>query len=195
MNNNEKLSEIRGINAALNTGKISSEQFSILSEALQRSDAEYFQKKVEFGLSTIAVRREIKFELPRLRRNHEAPLKASTAFAEKTLKEKSLALAIGLNFIFPGLGYFYLSEIYRGILALFITLLLVIFSFSSPISFLMFGIWLPLSLILFFTIDMIILHRKYTKKLQEQTMKPCPHCAELILKQAMKCKHCGTALA
>jgi len=45
------------------------------------------------------------------------------------IKEKSIPLAIGLNFLFPGIGYMYMGKVIIGIAALL--LVLAIFTTTS----------------------------------------------------------------
>ena len=100
------------------------------------------------------------------------------------VKEKNIPLAIGLNFILPGLGYMYMGKVIVGIGAL---LLIVALYFTTALIYL-FSTWVVMNAIM--AIDMVILGNKRKKDVQDKLMTKCPQCAEMIMKEAKICKHC-----
>lgn len=105
-----------------------------------------------------------------------------------SMLEKSLPLAIGLNLIFPGLGYLYMGKIFAGI---FGGLIIIAIFLASDTSTLLIT-WLVLNVIM--VIDMVILHNKRTKQIAEQNTKKCPQCAEVIQRDAKMCRFCHAQL-
>jgi len=105
------------------------------------------------------------------------------------VKEKNIPLAIGLNFILPGLGYMYMGKVIVGIGAL---LLIVAMYFTTAIIYLFFT-WVFMNAIM--AIDMVILGNKRKKDVEGKLMAKCPQCAEMIMKEAKICKHCQTEQA
>ena len=101
------------------------------------------------------------------------------------LKEKSIPLAIGLNFLLPGIGYMYMGKVIVGIAAM----LLIIGIYLGTSIFVLFFTWISINVIM--AIDMIILGNKKKKDYEQATLTKCPYCAELIKKEASVCKHCG----
>ena len=102
--------------------------------------------------------------------------------------EKSLPLAIGLNFVVPGFGYFYMGSIVSGVFAM---------ALCAAISYLTFPLgilWIPASVVILdivLSIDMILLNNKRNKKIIELTTMVCPKCAEKINRAATVCRFCG----
>lgn len=101
---------------------------------------------------------------------------------------KTLPYAIGLNFLFPGLGYIYLDKPgvgASGILAVVVLFVAVIVSIL-PVALalgLLFGMHILMA------IDMMVLFNKR----QTLSTKQCPECAETIQKQARVCRFCKAA--
>ena len=80
-------------------------------------------------------------------------------------KEKSLPLAIGLNLLFPGLGYMYMGKVIIGIAAA-----LLIVGIYATTGLLYIGpTWIVMNVIM--GIDMVILNNKNKKILIDQNMK------------------------
>lgn len=172
MDNKEKLKEIKRLNAALEGGTLSRPQYDALADALRAGPAAYAAAQSKAGLN-VSRAKSTKNKGPK---------------TKAVVCEKSLPLAIGLNFIFPGLGYFYLGDAYRGVLAVLVGMLILL---SSPIIFVI-PVWIGLMAV--FSVDMFTLYRKRERQIQAETMKTCPHCAELVLREAVLCKHCGSTL-
>jgi TM2 domain-containing membrane protein YozV len=116
--------------------------------------------------------------------------KVSSSPAVKTTKEKSLPLAIGLNFLFPGVGYFYMGRISSGIFAVVLTFLLGFMMVISPESIGIVASFFP-GMQIVMIIDMLLLQDKRKKAIETNTLMPCPSCAEMIKKEAKVCRFCS----
>lgn len=105
---------------------------------------------------------------------------------EKTpAQEKNIWLAIGLNFVYLGAGYFYMGRRVLGVLLILIATGMGIAMASDPMIFLFVsGAWLGFFAIT--CIDMLILHGK----IREENSRACPYCAEPVKKEAIFCLHC-----
>ncbi len=75
-----------------------------------------------------------------------------------TTKEKSLPMAIGLNFLLPGAGYMYMGKVILGLLALW---LYVVFAFLAENGFVL--MWFMFNIIM--GIDMYVIWKRRNKKI------------------------------
>jgi len=113
---------------------------------------------------------------------------ALRAIPQNEAEERSLALAIGLNFVLPGAGYMYMGKWFLCVLAG-----AVFFGAYFAVGlFFMAQAWLGLCLLM--TVDMIILFNKRKKQIIESTTIKCPQCAELIKSEALVCRFCGNKI-
>lgn len=102
---------------------------------------------------------------------------------------KSLAAAIGLNLVLPGVGYMYLGRVILGLGAL---LLVAAMTYSAPLIMLI-PTWVGINLVM--AIDMVILFNKAKSASSDATTYPCPFCAERIQRAASICRFCKSALS
>jgi hypothetical protein len=101
------------------------------------------------------------------------------------MKEKNIWLAIGLNFVYLGAGYFYMGRKLLGVVLMLIATGLAMGMLSNPILFVIISsAWFGFFIIT--CIDMLILN----SKIKKDTTKPCPYCAESIKKEAVYCLNC-----
>lgn len=106
----------------------------------------------------------------------------------KRMAEKSLPVAIGLNFVFPGIGYFYLGQYSKGVLALMVVFAIAI---TEPMMFI-FSASMGLGVLM--GIDMLILHKQNQRLVSKILTRKCPMCAEMVQIEARKCRFCGADL-
>ncbi|MCG8428981.1 MAG: hypothetical protein MI754_16620 [Chromatiales bacterium] len=122
---------------------------------------------------------------PKPKKKRVEPVKQETS---SNVKKKSLPLAIGLNFLLPGLGYLYMGKWFAGIVGGLLVLMILLT--SGLLFFTM--TWLVLNIVM--GIDMLILSKKNERQYVEATMMPCPACAEMIKREAKLCRFCQTKL-
>jgi TM2 domain-containing membrane protein YozV len=94
--------------------------------------------------------------------------------------EKSIALGIGLNFIWPGIGYIYLGRTGIGVLCIIFIPIFALFTLGWAVVF----FWVAS------IIDFIMLKDKNKKEIEVATTKKCPECAELVKNEAKTCRFC-----
>lgn len=111
---------------------------------------------------------------------------------QTTLQPKNPTLAAILSFLINGLGQIYNGEIGKGILIFVIQLinlaLMAIFIgfITAPIVF----IWS--------VFDAYQVAQRINDQAMKQNLadtKPCPQCAERVLRDAKVCRHCGHQFA
>ena len=103
----------------------------------------------------------------------------------KDVKEKSIYVALGYNFVFMGAGYWYAGRKPIGVLLMIITAIAFVSAFDNAGLFviippLYFGFWITTA------IDLSV----YLKKVKMDSFVSCPRCAEKVKKQATYCIHC-----
>ena len=102
-------------------------------------------------------------------------------------KKKSVPLAILLNMLLPCIGYFYMGKWFKGILAAFISVIVIVLTMGLGYFFLQ----------IIFSIDMIIISNDIdadNNKLYESNRRSCPNCRESIVIGAKVCVHCKSNL-
>ncbi len=101
------------------------------------------------------------------------------------VEEKTIWLAIGLNFVYLGAGYCYMGRKVLGVLLILIATGMATAMISYPILFAVIPtFWIG---IFFITcVDMFLLQ----SRIKKASTKPCPYCAEPIRKEAIFCLHC-----
>jgi hypothetical protein len=103
---------------------------------------------------------------------------------QNELKEKSIPLAIGLNLLWPGIGYMYMGNIVLGLCVL---ILIPIFIIVVPIPAFSISICIVLQVVML--IDMLILGKEREKEIAAANTKVCPKCAETINCKAIVCPY------
>jgi GYF domain 2 len=123
----------------------------------------------------------------------EGPIKLSDTAAptqrQAQVFEKSLPLAIGLNILWPGLGYIYMGKWIAGLIG---GLLIIGIYATMGLIFLPMT-WITLSAIM--ALDMAVLSGRNKRKIAERTTMKCPNCAETIQREAKVCRFCTLKIA
>lgn len=111
-----------------------------------------------------------------------------------SLKKKSVLLAIGFNFVFPGLGYMYMGRWFLGVVVpvFIVSICLTIFA-NFPWGWAVCGFFY-FGCVFAMVLDMIILNNKRVEKFEKESMMKCPNCAELINRDAKICRYCRSSL-
>jgi hypothetical protein len=111
----------------------------------------------------------------------------------RVVKERILLVAIALNLLLPGLGYIYMGRVVIGLICCLV-IIAIAFNSATRLGIDMWvSMWLALNLIM--TVDMIILSEKNRKLLMKQKTKMCPHCGEVVHKEATICRFCNRDLS
>jgi hypothetical protein len=100
---------------------------------------------------------------------------------ENRITDKSVGLGIGLNLLWPGIGYCYFGKYAIGIMCMIIIPILAIPTAGF--------FWL--AYLVFMCIDMCNMGKKSQKDNLEAISMKCPECAEMVKKEATKCRFCG----
>jgi hypothetical protein len=106
----------------------------------------------------------------------------------KKPQPKNLPLAIGLNFLLPGAGYVYMGRPFIGLVG-GISVLTIIYMTGLQGGLIA---WLTVNTLM--SVDMLTLNSKRAKLIEAATTKKCKWCAELIKKEAIKCRFCGESV-
>jgi hypothetical protein len=103
--------------------------------------------------------------------------------------KKEAAIAMVLNFFFPGIGYMYAGRPILGVFVFMLSGVLFITGiFTLGVGFLLLG-----GLAFIATIDGYLCVKKYNDRIDAQieaSLAVCPHCAEKIQKTAKVCRYC-----